>query len=107
MSNLTQMLKQAQGMQQKIEDMQAALEALEVTGEAGGGLVRVTLGGKGALKAIDIDPSLCVPEERDVLEDLIVAAHSEAKAKVEQIKKQEMADLTGGLPLPPGMKLPF
>lgn len=107
MSNLTQMLKQAQGMQQKIEDMQAALAALEVTGEAGGGLVKVTLSGKSALKAIDIDPSLCVPEEREVLEDLIVAAHSEAKTKIEQIKKEEMADLTGGLALPPGMKLPF
>lgn len=107
MSNLTQMLKQAQGMQKKVEEMQAALEALEVTGEAGGGLVRVTLSGKGSLKAIDIDPSLFVTEEREILEDMIIAAHSEAKAKIEQIKKEEMADLTGGLALPPGMKLPF
>ena len=107
MSNLTQMLKQAQGMQKKMEQIQTALEALEVTGEAGGGLVKVTLGGKGALKAIDIDPSLFVPEEREVVEDLIVAAHREAKAKIEQITKEEMAGVTGGLPLPPGLKLPF
>jgi len=107
MSNLGQMLKQAQEMQAKMEEMQAGLEKLEVEGQAGGGLVKITLNGKGVLKAVDIDPSLLVAEEKEVLEDLITAAHNEAKAKVEQKSKEEMAALTGGLSLPPGMKLPF
>ena len=107
MSNLSQMLKQAQEMQAKMEEMQAALEDLEVEGQAGGGLVKVTLNGKGALKGVEIDPSLMIAEEKEVLEDLIIAAHNQAKEKVEQKTKDEMAALTGGLSLPPGMKLPF
>jgi len=107
MSNLSQMLKQAQEMQAKMEEIQKSLEAMEVEGQAGGGLVKITLNGKGVLRAVDIDPSLMVTEEKEVLEDLIVAAHNEAKAKVEQKSKDEMAALTGGLSLPPGMKLPF
>ncbi len=107
MSNLSQMLKQAQEMQAKMEEMQAALEDLEVEGQAGGGLVRITLNGKGVLKRVEIDPSLLAGDEKEVLEDLIVAAHNQAKEKVEQKTKEEMASLTGGLSLPPGMKLPF
>ena len=107
MKNLNQMLKQAQEMQQKMEELQRELEAMEVTGNAGGGLVRVTLNGKGVLKEIKIDPSLFKEEEQEVVEDLIVAAHNEAKEKVETRGKEEMAALTGGFSLPSGMKLPF
>ncbi len=107
MSNLNQMLKQAQEMQAKMEQMQASLEDLEIEGQAGGGLVKITLNGKGVLKGVEIDPSLLVAAEKEVLEDLIIAAHNEAKEKVEQKTKDEMANLTGGLSLPPGMKLPF
>jgi nucleoid-associated protein EbfC len=107
LKNLGQMLQQAQEMQAKMEEMQLALEAMEVEGVAGGGLVRVTLNGKGELKSLDIDPSLFSSEDKEVVEDLIVAAHGEAKAKAEQKIKDEMAQMTGGLDLPPGMKLPF
>ena len=107
MTNLTQMLKQAQDMQKKMEEMQAALEEIEVEGTAGGGMVKVVLNGKGALKSVKIDPSIFSSEEAEVVEDLIVAAHNEAKARVEEKTKEEMAALTGGLDLPPGMKLPF
>ena len=107
MTNLTQMLQQAQEMQKKMEEMQAALEDMEVEGAAGAGMVKVTLNGKGVMKAIKVDPSLFSSEEAEVVEDLIVAAHNEAKAKVEEKTKEEMAALTGGLDLPPGMKLPF
>lgn len=107
MNNLSQMLKQAQGMQTKMEEMQTALEALEVEGVASGGLVKLTLTGKGVLRRIRIDPSLLAGGESEDLEDLIAAAHQDAKAKVDQISKDRMADVTGGLALPPGMKLPF
>lgn len=107
MKNLSQMMKQAQQMQEKMQEMQGALEDMEIEGTAGGGLVRVTLSGKGEMKALKIDPSLITPDDREVLEDLIVAAHSDAKAKVEATSQEEMAKLTGGLQLPPGFKLPF
>lgn len=107
MTNLSQMLKSAQEMQAKMEQMQLALEALAVEGVAGGGLVKVILNGKGELKGVNIDPTLFSSEDREVIEDLIVAAHGQAKAKVEQKTKEKMAQLTGGLDLPPGMKLPF
>ena len=107
MSNLSQMLKQAQDMQAKMEEVQARLEDTLVEGQAGGGLVKITLNGKGIMKRIDVDPSLLEGEEKEVLEDLIVAAHNEAKAMVEDVSKDEMSAVTGGLSLPPGMKLPF
>jgi nucleoid-associated protein EbfC len=88
-------------------EMQAKLDQVEVTGAAGGGLISVTLNGKGELKRIKIDPSLVDRDEVEVLEDLIVAAFNDGKSKVEAHVAEEMAKLTGGLKLPPGMKLPF
>ena len=107
MKNLGEMMKQVQAMQSRMADMQAKLEQATVTGQSGGGLVKVTLSGKGAMTSIAIDASLLKPEEKDIVEDLIVAAHSDAKAKAEAMMAKEMEQVTGGLPLPPGMKLPF
>ncbi|MFT8245569.1 YbaB/EbfC family nucleoid-associated protein [Roseomonas sp. BN140053] len=114
MKNLSQMLKQAQGMQAKMQEMQARLEAQLVEGQAGAGMVKVTLTGKGDLKSVGIDPSLMAAEEREVLEDLLVAAHADAKAKVEAMMAEEMQKATAGLNipgmgggLPGGFKLPF
>jgi nucleoid-associated protein EbfC len=104
--NLGQMMKQVQEMQERMQDMQARLEQSTVTGQSGGGLVRVTLNGKGALKSVIIDPSLLKVEEREILEDLIVAAHGDAKTKMESLIADQMKELTGGLPLPPGFQLP-
>jgi DNA-binding YbaB/EbfC family protein len=107
MKNLGNMLKQAQQMQAKMQEMQAELEAREVQGAAGGGMVTLTLNGKSELKSIRIDPSLMKDDEREVLEDLIKAAHADAKARVEREMAEQMQKLTAGMPLPPGMKLPF
>jgi len=107
MKNLGQMMKQAQQMQAKMAEMQAQLETIEMTGAAGGGLVQVTVGGKGNLRKIKLDKSLMDPNEVEVLEDLIVAAFNDASSKVEARVAEEMGKLTGGLKLPPGMKLPF
>ena len=107
MKNLSQMMKQAQQMQAKMAEMQAKLETVEMTGAAGGGMVRVTLNGKGAVKSVAIDKTLMNPDETEVLEDLIVAAFNDAKTKIETHIADEMKQLTGGLNLPPGMKLPF
>jgi hypothetical protein len=107
MKNLGQMMKQAQAMQAKMQEMQAALERTEVTGVAGGGMVEVTVTGKGETRRIKIDPKLVDPADVGMLEDLIVAAANDARAKVEQHMQAEMAKLTGGLQLPPGLKLPF
>ncbi len=107
MTNLGQMLKQAQEMQSKMAEMQAKLDGVEVTGASGGGLVTVTLGGKGDVRKIKIDPSIVDAEEVEVLEDLITAGVNDAKAKLEVLLAEEMGKLTGGLNLPPGMKLPF
>ena len=107
MKNLGQMMKQAQQMQAKMAEMQAQLETIEMTGAAGGGLVQVTVGGKGDLRKVKLDKSLLDPNEVEVLEDLIVAAFNEAKTRVEAHVASEMAKLTGGLQLPPGFKLPF
>jgi len=107
MKNLGQMMKQAQQMQAKMAEMQAQLETVEMTGAAGGGLVRVTVGGKGDLRKVKLDKSLIDPNEVEVLEDLIVAAFNEARTRVEAHVAEEMAKVTGGLQLPPGMKLPF
>jgi hypothetical protein len=107
MKNLGQMLKQAQEMQARMAEMQAKLAEVEMSGNAGGGMVRVTLNGKGEMRRVKIDKALMVPDEAEVLEDLIVAATNDAKSHVEAYVQQEMSKLTGGLQLPPGMKLPF
>ena len=111
MKNLSQMLKQAQQMQGRMQEMQAKLEATEVEGAAGGGMVKVVLTGKGDLRRVSLDPSLVVADEREVLEDLLVAAHADAKQKVEAVMAEEMQKATGGLNLPGGLpgglKLPF
>ena len=107
MKNLGQMMRQAQEMQAKMAQVQDSLGRVEITGASGGGMVEVTLNGKGEMRGLTIDPTLMEPAEREVLEDLIVAAHNDAKAKVEAHVQEEMAKLTGGLNLPPGMNLPF
>jgi nucleoid-associated protein EbfC len=107
MKNLGNMLKQAQQMQTRMQEMQAKLEATEVEGASGGGMVKVRLTGKGDLRRVTIDPSLMNPDEREVLEDLLVAAHADAKQKVEATMAEEMQKATAGINLPPGMKLPF
>ncbi len=107
MKNLGQMMKTAQAMQEKMAGMQAELENVEITGVSGAGMVQVTLTGKGIMKGVKIDPSLVDPNDAEVLEDLIVAAHNDAKAKVEAHVQEKMSELTGGLQLPPGMSLPF
>jgi hypothetical protein len=101
------MMKQAQAMQAKMADAQAELESLIVDGESGGGLVKLTLSAKGALQSIAVDPSLLKPEEREILEDLIVSAHAQARAKADEAVAEKMKAVTGGLQLPPGLKLPF
>ena len=107
MKNLGQMMKQAQEMQAKMAEMQEQLSATEVTGSAGGGMVRVTMTGKNEARKLKIDPVLINPAEAEVLEDLIVAAINDARAKAEVAAAEKMGDLTGGLQLPPGFKLPF
>ena len=107
MKNLGQMMKQAQEMQAKMAKMQHKLAEAEMTGAAGGGMVQVTMSGKGELRAIKIDPKIVDPGEVEVLEDLIVAAAADAKAKVEAHVAEEMKNLTGGLNLPAGFQLPF
>lgn len=107
MKNLGQMLKQAQTMQSKMTEMQDKLAAVEVTGASGGGMVKVTLNGKNEMRSVKIDPSLIDPADAGMLEDLIVAAFNDAKGKVDSYMAEEMAKITGGLQLPPGVKLPF
>ena len=107
MKNLGNMMKQAQQMQAKMAEMQEALDKVEITGESGGGMVEVTLTGKGEMRKLKIDPTLIDKDEVEVLEDLIAAAHNDAKGKVEAHVAEEMSKVTGGLQLPPGMKLPF
>ena len=107
MKNLGNMLKEAQKMQARMAEMQQRLAEVEVAGDAGGGMVAVTLNGKGEVRRVSIDPSLIDPAEKEMLEDLVVAAFNDAKAKVEAHVQEEMAKLTGGLQLPPGMKPPF
>jgi hypothetical protein len=107
MKNLGEMMKQVQAMQSRMAEVQAKLEQATVSGQSGGGLVKVTLNGKGAMTALSIDASLLKPEEKEIIEDLVSAAHSDAKSKVETMMAEEMKSVTGGLPLPPGLKLPF
>lgn len=105
MKDLMGMMKQVRDMQERMQRLQEELGAIEVEGSAGGGLVSVTLTGKGDMKRVRIDPSLLKPEEGEIVEDLVVAATGDAKAKVEARLQEKMAEVTGGLPLPPGMKL--
>ena len=107
MKNLGQMMKQAQAMQTKMAEMQEKLAEMEVSGQAGAGMVTATLNGKSELRGLKIDPSLVDPSDVEVLEDLIVAAVNDAKVKVEATVAEEMQKVTGGLDLPAGMKLPF
>jgi DNA-binding YbaB/EbfC family protein len=107
MKNIGQMLKQAQELQTKMAEMQDRLAESEITGVSGGGMVSVTLNGKGEMRSVKIDPSLAKTDEVEILEDLLVAAHNDAKAKLEVHVQEEMSKVTGGLQLPPGMKLPF
>ncbi len=107
MKNLGALMKQAQEMQAKMAEMQARLAAIEVVGLAGGGMVHATVTGKGEVRRIKIDPALVDPGEIEVLEDLVVAALNDARAKAEAMAGEEMQKLTGGLQLPAGMKLPF
>lgn len=105
--NVMQMMKQAQAMQGKMQDMQAKLAETEFTGTAGGGSVTITLTGKGQARAIKIDPTAVDPADVSMLEDLIVAAINDARAKSDATTQSEMQKLMGGLNLPPGLQLPF
>jgi len=107
MKDIMGMMGKVKEMQSKMEGMQAELEELEAEGMSAGGMVTVTLSGKGLMKGLSIDPSLVQPGEEEILEDLIIAAHNTAKARVEEITRDKTAELTAGLPIPPGMKLPF
>jgi DNA-binding YbaB/EbfC family protein len=105
MADFMGMMKQAAQLQSKMQELQAELDRMEIEGTAGGGMVTVTLTGKGDLKGVRIDDSLIKPDEKEILEDLLVAAHADAKRKSEALLQDKMKDLTGGLPLPPGLKL--
>ena len=105
MADFLGMMKQAAQLQSKMQTLQAELDTIEVEGSAGGGLVSVRLTAKGDLKGVKIDESLYKPSEKEILEDLLVAAHADARRKAEGIMQEKMKDLTGGLPLPPGMNL--
>jgi nucleoid-associated protein EbfC len=107
MKNIMGLMGQFKEMQEKMQAVQEELKALERTGTAGGGLVTITLSGKGEMRGVTIDPSLLKAEESDIVEDLVIAAHNDAKNKVEDAVADKTRELTAGLPLPPGMKLPF
>lgn len=105
--DITGLMKKAQAMQAKMQDVQAELERLEVEGQSGGGLVRVTATAKGQVKNVAIDASLMKEDEKEILEDLLVTALEDARRKGERAVEEKMKAVTAGLPLPPGMKLPF
>ena len=105
MKNFTQMMKQAQELQGRMQEMQEEMQTMTCEGRAGGGMVVVTLNGKGEMSGVNIDTSLLKPDDAEILEDLITAAHNDAKLKVEEAMKEKMSAMTGGLPLPPGFKL--
>lgn len=107
MKDLLGLMGKAKEMQARFQSMQEEIAQLEASGQAGGGMVAVTLSGKFEMKALRIDPSLLKEDEAEILEDLILAAHNDAKAKVEQVMQEKTKELTAGLPIPPGMKLPF
>ena len=105
MADIMGMMGKFKELQTRMETMQSELDTIEVEGTAGGGLVTVTLTAKGAMKKLKIDESLMKPGEKEIAEDLIVAAHADARAKADRLMQDKMKDLTGGLPIPPGMKL--
>ncbi len=107
MRDMLGLMKQAQAMQEKIQEMQAEMERLEVEGQAGGGMVRVTLSAKGQMRKLAIDDQLLKPAEKQILEDLIITAHEDARKKAERLLEEKMQGMTAGLSLPPGLKLPF
>ena len=107
MTNIGKMLKQAQQLQERMGALQSELGEKTIEGASGGGMVKATMTGKGDLRALKIDPSIVDPADPTLLEDLVVAAVNDARAKVERMVAEEMGKLTGGLQLPPGMKLPF
>jgi DNA-binding YbaB/EbfC family protein len=105
MADFMGMMKQAAQLQSKMQELQAELDTIEVEGTAGGGMVTIKLTAKGDMKGVKIDASLMKPGESEILEDLLVAAHADARRKAEAVMQDKMKSLTGGLPLPPGMKL--
>jgi len=105
MRDIMGMMGQMKNLQSKMEEMQAEMDATLVEGRSGGRMVSITLTAKGALQALSIDPSLMVPDEKDILEDLILAAHADARSKIEAVMAEKVKSLTGGMPLPPGLKL--
>ena len=105
MRDLMGIMKQAQAMQQKMQDVQDELDTIEVEGSSGGGVVRVTMTAKGQIKSVAIDPSILNPDEKEIVEDLIVAAANDARLKAERTMQERMEEVTKGLPLPPGLKL--
>ncbi|HZP75646.1 MAG TPA: YbaB/EbfC family nucleoid-associated protein [Pseudolabrys sp.] len=105
MADFMGMMKQAAQLQSRMQELQAELDQIEVEGSAGGGMVSVRVSGKSELKGVTIDDSLMKPEEKEILEDLLVAAHADARRKAEALLQDKMKSLTGGLPLPPGLKL--
>lgn len=105
MRDIMGLMKKAQEMQSKMAQVQADLDATEVVGVSGGGIISVTMSAKGDLKNIDIDPSVLKEDEKEIVQDLILAAHADARRKAEQIAQEKMQEATAGLPLPPGMKL--
>ena len=107
MKDIMGLMKQAQAMQAKLQEAQADMERTEVQGTAGGGMVTVSLTVKGDMKSVSVDPSLLKADDKEIVEDLIVAAHADARRKAEVVMQEKMKGVTGGLPLPPGMKLPF
>jgi DNA-binding YbaB/EbfC family protein len=107
MKDLLGLMGKAKEMQAKFQAMQEEIAMMEATGQAGGGMVKVTITGKFEMKKLDIDPSLFKEDDVEILEDLIIAAHNDAKSKVEQSMQEKTRELTAGLPIPPGMKLPF
>ncbi len=107
MKDLMGLMGKAKEMQAKFQTMQEEIATIEASGQSGGGLVNVTLSGKGEMKSLKIDPSLFKEDEVEILEDLILAAHADAKGKVEAVMQQKTQELTAGLPIPPGFKLPF
>ena len=107
MKDIMGIMKQAQAMQARMQEMQQELELTEVEGQSGGGLVRVTLTAKGAMKGVVIDASLMKPDEKEIVEDLVLTAHEDARKKAERVMEEKMKSVTAGIPMPPGMKLPF
>ncbi|MQX36010.1 YbaB/EbfC family nucleoid-associated protein [Roseospira navarrensis] len=107
MKNLGNLMKQAQDMQRKMGEMQEKMKEMEISGTSGGGMVEVVINGKGEMRRLSIDKSIVDPEDKEMIEDLVVAAFNDAKGKAEEAMQEQMQEITGGLKLPPGMNLPF